>query len=196
MGCPLLVAFVGARVAFGKDLFARHAFDLPLFMMGAAFLLIETRGVVNLSLLFGSTWVVNSAVFAGILFMAYLANGYVKRYGSPRLESVFILLFGALLLNYFLPLSALLQLPLWLRGVTGGIINALPIGFAGVIFSTIFNKSTNTAASLGSNLLGAMVGGCVEYLSLLIGLRALALLALAIYLGVMFLARGRSAVVA
>jgi hypothetical protein len=185
----LVVSFVGARLVYGKDLFTREHFDLPLFLMGAAFLLIETRGVVNLSLLFGSTWLVNSAVFAGILLMAYLANWYVKRYGTPRLDLMFILLFGALLLNYFFAPSTLLQLPLWLRGTIGGILNALPVGFAGVIFSSIFSRSTNTAASLGSNLLGAVIGGCLEYLSLLVGLRALALLALAIYLTVMFVAR-------
>jgi hypothetical protein len=36
--------------------------------------------------------------------------------------------------------------------------------------------------SLGSNLLGAMVGGCIEYLSMFVGLRAVALVALAIYI--------------
>lgn len=39
------------------------------------------------------------------------------------------------------------------------------------------------AASLASNLLGSVLGGCLEYLSMLTGLRFLALLALALYLG-------------
>ena len=193
IGSLLIVAFAGSRLVFGKDLFTRRYFDAPLFFMGAAFLLIETRGVVSLSLLFGSTWIVNSSVFAGILLMAYLANLYVKRFGVPRLDIVFVLLFGALLLNYFFPTVALLELPLALRGSAGGIINGLPIAFAGVIFSSIFSHSANAPASLGSNLLGAMVGGCLEYLSMMIGLRSLALLALAIYLGVMLLVRSRAA---
>lgn len=43
-------------------------------------------------------------------------------------------------------------------------------------------RSPNPTASLGSNLLGAVVGGCLEYLSMVVGLGALALLAFALYL--------------
>src|SRR5262249_40062670 len=79
--CGLLcIALLGARYVFGGELFRRGNFDLTLFLMGAAFLLIETRGVVDLSLLFGSTWIVNSAVFAGILLMAFFANILVQRW--------------------------------------------------------------------------------------------------------------------
>ena len=40
---------------------------LDLFWMGAAFLLLETKSVVQFALLFGTTWVVNALVFGGIL---------------------------------------------------------------------------------------------------------------------------------
>jgi hypothetical protein len=178
----LAVAFIGARLVFGGALFQAGAFDLPLFLMGAAFLLIETRGVVNLSLLFGSTWIVNACVFAGILIMAFLANLWVARLQPQRLDVYFVLLFASVLLICFVPPRDLLELPLWGRGAIGGLVNALPILFAGVIFSTLFSRSANPAMSLGSNLLGAMVGGCIEYLSMFVGLRAVALVALAIYI--------------
>ena len=181
----LAVAFIGARIVFGSDLFQAETFDLPLFLMGAAFLLIETRGVVNLSLLFGSTWIVNSAVFAGILIMAFLANLWVARMQPERLGLFFVLLFASVLLICFLPTRLLLDLPLWGRAVAGGLVNGLPIAFAGVIFSTLFSRSASPALSLGSNLLGAMLGGCIEYLSMFVGLRALALVALAIYAAVL-----------
>ncbi len=35
--------------------------------MGAAFLLLETKSVVQFALLFGTTWFVNALVFGGIL---------------------------------------------------------------------------------------------------------------------------------
>ena len=35
--------------------------------MGAAFLLLETKNVVQFALLFGTTWFVNALVFAGLL---------------------------------------------------------------------------------------------------------------------------------
>jgi hypothetical protein len=69
----------------------------------------------------------------------------------------------------------------------GGTLNALPVAFAGVVVSTLLARSANMAAALGANLLGAVVGGCLEYLSMYAGLRALALLALALYLGALAL---------
>lgn len=191
IGGLLLIAFFGARVVFGESLFRRGRFDLPLFLMGAAFLLIETRGIVDLSLLFGSTWIVNVSVFAGILLMALLANFYVQRFRPAGIEPFFFLLVAALLLNYFVRPGMLLDLSLWVRGIVGGLANAIPVGFAGVIFSIFFRRSKDPAASLGSNLLGALVGGCLEYLSMMVGLKALALVALVIYLSVLFLYRTR-----
>jgi hypothetical protein len=75
--------------------------------------------------------------------------------------------------------------------VLGGVVNALPVGFAGIIVSTLLARSANATASLASNLLGSVVGGCLEYLSMLAGLRALALVALAIYLGAFLVHRRR-----
>jgi hypothetical protein len=189
IGGLLIIALAGARMVFGKELFKRGKFDVTLFLMGAAFLLIETRGVVDLSLLFGSTWLVNSSVFAGILLMAFLANLWVQRFRPRRLEPFFFLLFAALVANYFLRPGLLLDMPLWQRGLIGGLENALPVLFAGIIFSTLFSQSPDPSMSLGSNLLGALVGGCLEYLSMFIGLRSLALVALVLYLAVLLTLR-------
>ena len=40
-----------------------------LFFLGAGFMLVETKAVVTMALLFGSTWVVNSVVFFAVLLM-------------------------------------------------------------------------------------------------------------------------------
>ena len=66
----------------------------------------------------------------------------------------------------------------------GGLLNALPVGSAGLVFSSLLRNSTHPDTALGANLLGAVAGGCLEYLSMVTGLRALTLLALALYLGV------------
>ena len=47
--------------------------------------------------------------------------------------------------------------------------------------ATPFAGVTDSARFLGSNLLGAVLGGFLEYASLVWGVRALALLALALY---------------
>jgi len=178
--CILVIAAAGARIAFGKRLYG-SGFDPVLFLMGAAFLLIETRGVTDLSLLFGSTWIVNSSVFAGVLVMALAANLAVQRFQPRDLTQYFIALFAALLLSYLVRPSNLLTLPLLGRGVVGGLLNALPIGFAGVIFSTLLSRSEDATSSLGSNLVGAMAGGCLEYASIVTGLRFLTAIAIALY---------------
>jgi SAM-dependent methyltransferase len=179
----LLTAVIGVRFAFGEGILHRSRFDPVLFLMGAAFLLLETRGVTSMSLLFGSTWVVNSAVFAGILGLAWLGNALVRRKRTIDVQLTFALLFLALMLNYFIGPEDLLQFPMLVRGMIGGLVVGLPVGLAGITFSTLLARSAHPDASLGSNLLGAVVGGCVEYLSILTGLRALVLLALVFYMG-------------
>jgi len=81
----------------------------------------------------------------------------------------------------FFDFSTLNQLPILQRGIIGGLINALPIFFAGIIVPIMLNRSTNPTISLGSDLLGAVIGGCAEHLSMYLGLQSLGLMALAIY---------------
>ena len=50
-----------------------------LFFMGAAFLLLETKNVVQFALLFGTTWFVNALVFLGVLLSVLLAVAVSKR---------------------------------------------------------------------------------------------------------------------
>ncbi len=157
-------------------------FHWPLFLMGAAFLLIETRGVTSLSLLFGSTWVVNSAVFAGILVMVIVANAAVRRWQWTDPRPWFGALCVAVLVLYFFPMGWLHTLPLFARGVIGGLLTGLPIGFAGVVVPMLLAKADDPASALGANLLGAVLGGCLEYFSMLGGLRSTALMALVLYL--------------
>jgi SAM-dependent methyltransferase len=181
IGGLLLIAALGSFAVFGKDI-ASGRFDGPLFVMGAAFLLIETRGIVDLSLLFGSTWIVNSTVIAGILLMAYFANLYVTINRPANLLPYFAMLWISLLINYAIRPGMLLSLTMGSRAIIGGLLNALPVFFAGIIFSTLFSRSEHPSASLGSNLLGAVVGGCLEYVAMFTGLKSLSLIALTLYL--------------
>jgi hypothetical protein len=162
--------------------------------MGAAFLLIETRGVTSLSLLFGSTWVVNSAVFGGILVMVLAANFAVRRRQWSDPTPWFIALFAATLLLYFLPLDWLNTLPLPVRAGLGGLLTGLPVGLAGVIVPMLLARAAEPAAALGANLLGAVLGGCLEYFSMYGGLGATALLALVLYLLAFLILRREGAV--
>ena len=49
--------------------------DPHFFFLGAAFFLLETKSITELALLFGSTWIVNAAVIAAILFVTPRHSG-------------------------------------------------------------------------------------------------------------------------
>ena len=184
---------LAVRSVFGRSLFSRGRFDLQMFLLGAAFLLLETRAVTQLSLLFGSTWVVNTSVFGGVLAMVLAANAIVGRLTGYKRKLWYGLLALSLIGLWLLPLRLLVELPLLTRAVIGGVAFAIPIFFAGIIFSSELRTRSDSAAALGCNLCGAVVGGLLENLSMLIGLKAIGLLALAIYLSSLQVAMRRPA---
>lgn len=178
----LATAALAIRLVYGRGVFSAERFHLAMFLLGAAFMLLETRMVTALSLLFGSTWVVNSSVFAGILTVILAGNLIVERRAPTDVAPWFAPLALALLVTYLVPPSALGSLGLVARGAIGGVMFAVPVGFAAVIFATLLKRAPDPSGSLGSNLIGAMAGGVLEYSSMALGLRAMVLLALGLYL--------------
>jgi hypothetical protein len=73
--------------------------NAQMFFLGAGFMLLETKGVVHMALLFGSTWVVNSVVFFAVLVMILLSNLYVLLARPVRMFPYYALLLAALLVN-------------------------------------------------------------------------------------------------
>jgi hypothetical protein len=177
-----LTAAWAVRRVFGESVFSRGRFDAQMFLLGAAFLLLETRAVTQLSLLFGSTWIVNTSVFGGVLAMVLAANAFAAKVKSYKRELWYGLLTVSLLALWWLPLDPLFELDMGPRLAAAGIAAAVPVFFAGVIFSSELRSRPDSAAALGSNLCGAVVGGLLENFSMLTGLRAVVLLALAFYL--------------
>jgi hypothetical protein len=153
-----------------------------MFFLGAGFMLLETKGVVHMALLFGSTWTVNSIVFAAILIMILASNLYVLRVAPRRLWPYYALLSAALLLNAVVPMSAFLSLPTLARIVTSCAMVFIPVFFAGVIFAGSFRQSRQPDVDFGWNVAGIILGGLSEQLSLVLGFNALLLLAAAYYL--------------
>jgi hypothetical protein len=72
--------------------------------------------------------------------------------------------------------------------VVASILTFAPIFFANLVFTYSFQDTRTADMSFASNLLGAMVGGALEYVSLLTGYRALLLLAGGLYALAMVLA--------
>jgi hypothetical protein len=92
-----------------------------------------------------------------------------------------VLLIG-LVLSWTVPTSWLLGLDEWLRAVIAVGIAVLPIFSANVIFAKRFADTADAPLAFGTNLLGAILGGCLEYLSLVFGYRALIIVAGIVYL--------------
>ena len=173
LSLAILLAFVPLRGAQPNG---------QMFFLGAGFMLLETKGVVHMALLFGSTWLVNTVVFGAILVMVLCANLYVTLARPRNLLPFYLLLLAALLANALVPMGTYLSLPPLARTVASCAVVFVPVFFAGVIFAAVFRDSRRPADDLGSNIAGIILGGLTEPLSLMIGFNNLLLVAGAYYL--------------
>jgi Spermine/spermidine synthase domain len=183
----LAAAIVGVRVAGGPLRNLGPYADL--FVMGAAFLLLETKNVVQFALLFGTTWFVNALVFGGILLVV-LAAIEVARHLPPHAcvgwELPALLyggLFASLAVAWAIPPHDLLQLSWGARLPAAIALAFAPIFFANLVFAERFREVGASTVAFGANLLGAMVGGLLEYTAIVVGYRSLLLLTAGLYAG-------------
>jgi hypothetical protein len=153
-----------------------------MFFLGAGFMLLETKGVVHMSLLFGSTWVINSIVFFAILVMILLSNLYVLMAQPRKMWPYYTLLLASLLVNANVPMESFLSLPWASRVIVSCAIIFVPIFFAGVIFASAFRDSRQPDVDFGSNIGGVILGGLSEYFSLIVGFKNLLFIAVAFYI--------------
>ncbi len=182
VGSLLLVGvFALASVVVAAPARTLRRFNWHFFWLGAAFMLLETRSLVTFALLFGTTWLVNSLVFFAILSSVMLAILVNARVRIRRTEWLYALLFGLLVLNYLLPAERLLLGSPLLRYTAASVFAFAPIFLANVVFSSSFRDAEEADVAFGSNLLGIMVGGMLEYTSLIFGYRFLLLLVILFY---------------
>jgi hypothetical protein len=153
---------------------------LGFFLLGAGFMLVETKGITELGLTFGNTWQVIGVVMGGILLMAFLANGVARWLPLRSLALPYVLLLASLLVGLMMmkgggfvptPLGRLLAVAV----LTG------PLFFSGMVFSTLLRSSDDVSGALAANLLGAMCGGLLEYNAMYFGFLFLYWVALALY---------------
>jgi SAM-dependent methyltransferase len=164
----------------GGDRF--RSFDGRMFFLGAGFMLIETKAVVHMALLFGSTWMVNSVVFFAVLVMILFANLFVLSSRPRHLGLYYAGLFVTLVLNAVIPLNSFLGWGPSLQIGGSCLLVFAPILFAAVIFAVSFSRTQQADRAFGFNIAGAMLGGLAEYSSMLLGFRYLELVALGFYL--------------
>ena len=144
-------------------------------------MLLETQAVSRLALFFGTTWQVNGIAIGAILTSLVVANVVVEKSDIDR--SPWGILAGLLLSLvglYFVPWSKIPASTVVVGWLTAGLF-AVPVFFAGLLFSGIFRRTSSPTSALAANMLGAVVGGLAENVSLVIGLNALLLIAFLAY---------------
>jgi hypothetical protein len=149
-------------------------------LLGAGFMLVETKAITELSLAFSNTWYVVGIVIASIMIMAFLANSVVTRFKMQRAFLPYCLLLLSLSLGFYVAHSG------WLPAnstdkVLQVIILTMPVFFSGIVFSILIGGVSDIAPAMAMNLMGAMVGALLEYNAMYFGYKALYLIAIVVY---------------
>ena len=152
------------------------------FFLGAAFLLLEVQNISKASVVLGNTWTVNAVIISGILTMVLLANLIAAKFANVP-QSLFVcLLMASCVALYFVDLSRFAFLPFATKALLVGTLTTLPMLFAGIIFIDSFRHVLRKDLALGANLFGALVGGILQSVTFVIGIKALLLVVALLYL--------------
>ena len=154
---------------------------VQMFFLGAGFMLVETKAVVHMALLFGGTWIVNSVVIFAVLVMILVANLFVFALKPVRLGPYYAGLFLSLTISALVPMESFLGMERTVQVAGASALAFVPILFAGVIFAVSFSRVAEADRAFGFNIAGAMFGGLAEYSSMVLGFRYLLFVAVALY---------------
>jgi hypothetical protein len=172
----LLATAALLRLVLGRSV----RFHRGMFLLGAGFLLVETRVIAQLALLFGTTWRVSGIAILGILTIAWLASLAARRWPALSDPWLYAGLLASLVIGWLVPVGrALGGGELALVGATALLV--LPVGFSSIIFARKAVRIANLSEAMASNLAGGVLGGAMENLSLVLGISALALIAALLY---------------
>jgi Spermine/spermidine synthase domain len=185
----LVLAFVGILSAARVTSTPIRRFSPHFFVLGIAFMLLETKSLVSFSLLFGTTWIVNALAFFAILASVLAAIAINARFRPQNPVPLYVALFASIALAYLLPPDRLLIEPIGLRYVLAGAIAFAPVFFANLVFTHSFRETDAADMAFASNLVGAMVGGALEYLALITGFRGLLVVVVILYASAYVLSR-------
>ena len=167
----LYTGFIGARPRVDT---------VPFFLLGAGFMLVETKGIAELGLAFGNTWQVIGIVIGAILVMAWLGNRIADRRPVRRPWIPWLLLLASLAAGLLFVRAGGIGASAAARwGAV--VLLTCPLFFSGIVFSTVLSRAAEASSALGMNLLGAMAGGVLEYNAMYFGFQSLYWLALALY---------------
>lgn len=174
----------GGRESLGAESGVKPDYGsmLRAFFLGAGFMLVETKAVVQMALLFGGTWMVNTAVFAAILVMSLAGNLFAGKVNPKRLEPYYAGLFFTILIGVLVSVNTFLGMNPAVQILAACLLVFAPIAFAGVIFATSFKRTSQPDRVFGANVAGALLGGLAENTSIVLGFQLLLCVAAGFYL--------------
>ncbi len=181
----LVISVAAVAGALRGDSTIRRGAGFPwhFFLLGAGFMLLETKSIIQFALLWGSTWIVASLSIASVLVMALAANYVVSKTEIRRPWLVGLVLVALLALSYAIPIGRITFASRVTESIFYGALVFSPVLCAGLLFGSAIKDSTSLPRDYGTNLLGAMVGGVFEYLSLATGFQALLVVIALCYIG-------------
>jgi SAM-dependent methyltransferase len=185
----LAISFLAVAVAsreMREGLKTGRGIDGEMFFFGVGFLLLETRFVTAINLAWGATWITSAVVFGAILATILLTTVLMELRPIPwKVASTGLVL--SLLLIFFIPVHTLLAESPSIRLALSVLYVGTPIFFAAACFADRFRVRESVDMAFGWNLLGAVAGGLIEFFSMLVGIHAMALVALLAYAAAFFL---------
>ena len=113
---------------------AMRAPNWSMFFLGVGFLLLETKGITAMSLLFGSTWIVNLAVIASILIVALIGTVLAARGRAPSVVRCLAAVAVLLTIATIVPGTELVTAVPELRWLIAAASVGLPVLFGSMIF--------------------------------------------------------------
>src|SRR5262249_44152162 len=103
----LVISAAAVGAAVWSEPILTSARPLYFFFLGAGFMLLETKSIVQFALLWGSTWSSASLAIASVLAMALASTVVAARTDISRPWPVAAVLFALLAINYFVPVGRL-----------------------------------------------------------------------------------------
>lgn len=182
LGMVLVLSYLFVRKTIGLS--GPERSYMPFFFLGSGFMLVETKAITELGLHLGGTWYVIAATIVLVLVMAFFANLMVQRRIFQRTDVAYFGLLVSLLIGYGSARnheliafgSPVMSL------IVSSVLLTIPLFFSGIIFSGLIGKADiNISTALSYNLMGALVGGLMEYNSMYFGFAFLYLLAIGCY---------------
>ncbi len=186
LGSMIILLWYGTSKKYGVKFLGpsiHSPSEWELVFLGAAFSLVQVFSISKISVLFGSTWIVNSAAISGILIMILVANALAYYLPKTPSSAVGTVLIGLCLLLAVTPFTNVATFSFYPRFFVAAALSGLPMVFSGILFAKSFANSPDRARALGANLFGAMIGGVLQLIAFQFGINSLMLLAAVFYAG-------------